>query len=136
LYVLDRFDVLMSKIIFKKWKNIIGMYFGTKSYLKSTRNHIVKHALHQWTKTTWSSSLLLPSPLFQLRNKKEWPSLSGLLLQIHGGGCCFLEEERNSLKLTFSFLSQSISSACIHRNRQEDGLRILTQQKLHYNAVI
>ena len=45
LYFLDRFDVLMSKIIFKKWKNIIGMYFDTKSYLKSTRNHTAKHVL-------------------------------------------------------------------------------------------
>jgi hypothetical protein len=45
LYVLDRFDVLMSKIIFKKWKNIIGMHFGMKSYLKSTRNYTAKHAL-------------------------------------------------------------------------------------------
>jgi len=26
-------------------KNIIGMYFGMKSYLKSTRNHTAKHAL-------------------------------------------------------------------------------------------
>ena len=26
-------------------KNIIGMYFDTKSYLKSTRNHTVKHDL-------------------------------------------------------------------------------------------
>jgi hypothetical protein len=46
LYGLDRFDVLMSKMIFKKLKNIIGMHFGTKSYLKSTRNHTVKHALY------------------------------------------------------------------------------------------
>jgi len=46
LYILDRFDVLMSKIIFKKWTNIIGMHFGTKSYLKSTRNHTAKHALN------------------------------------------------------------------------------------------
>jgi hypothetical protein len=45
LYFLDRFDVLISKIIFKKWKNIIDMYFGTKSYLKSTRNHTAKHAI-------------------------------------------------------------------------------------------
>jgi hypothetical protein len=43
LYVLDHFDVLMSKMIFKKWKNIIGMHFGTKSYLKSTCNHTAKH---------------------------------------------------------------------------------------------
>jgi hypothetical protein len=35
----------MSKMIFKKWKNIIGMHFGTKIYLKSTRNHIAKQTL-------------------------------------------------------------------------------------------
>jgi hypothetical protein len=45
LYFLDRFDVLMSKIIFKKWKSIIDMYFGTKSYLKSNRYHTAKHTL-------------------------------------------------------------------------------------------
>ena len=45
LYFLDRFDVLMSKMIFKNWKNVIDMYFGTKSYLKSNRYHITKHAL-------------------------------------------------------------------------------------------
>jgi hypothetical protein len=46
LYFLNRFDVLMSKIIFKKWKNIIGMYFGTKSYLKSNCYHTAKHTLY------------------------------------------------------------------------------------------
>jgi hypothetical protein len=52
LYVLDRFDVLMSKIIFKKIKKIIGMHFGAKSYLKSTRSKkatgkaIGSHLLH------------------------------------------------------------------------------------------
>jgi hypothetical protein len=45
LYFLDRFDVMMSKIIFKKWKNIIDMYFGMKNYLKSNHYHTVKHAL-------------------------------------------------------------------------------------------
>jgi hypothetical protein len=45
LYVFDCFDVLMSKMIFKKWKNIIGIHFGTKNYLKSTRNHTDKDAL-------------------------------------------------------------------------------------------
>ena len=45
LYFLDRFDVLMSKIIFKKWKNIIGMLFDTKSYLKSNRYYTPKHPL-------------------------------------------------------------------------------------------
>ena len=52
LYFLDRFDVLMSKIIFKKWKNIIGMYFGTKSYLKSNRYHTTKYTLKMWTSPT------------------------------------------------------------------------------------
>ena len=33
------FDVLMSKIIFKKSKNIINIYFNTKNYLKNNRNH-------------------------------------------------------------------------------------------------
>jgi hypothetical protein len=45
LYVLNRFDMLISKIIFKKWKNIINMHFSTKNYLKSTRNHTAKHTL-------------------------------------------------------------------------------------------
>ena len=35
LYFLDRFDVLMLKMIFKKLKNIIGMHFDIKNYLKS-----------------------------------------------------------------------------------------------------
>jgi len=46
LYFLDRFDVLMSKIIFKKWKNIIGMYFGMKSYLKNNHYHTAKHVVN------------------------------------------------------------------------------------------
>jgi hypothetical protein len=37
----------MSKIIFKKWKNIIGMHFGTKSYLKSNRYGTVKHTMQK-----------------------------------------------------------------------------------------
>ena len=45
LVFLDHFDVLMSKIIFKKWKNIILMYFGTKNTLKSYRNRTPKRAL-------------------------------------------------------------------------------------------
>jgi len=45
LYFLDRFDVLILKIIFKKWKNIIDMYFNMKSYLKSTRNYTAKQVL-------------------------------------------------------------------------------------------
>ena len=32
-------------MIFKKWKNIIGMYFDTKSYLKSNHYHTAKHPL-------------------------------------------------------------------------------------------
>ena len=44
LYFLNHFNVLISKIIFKKWKNIIDMYFSTKSYLKSNHYHTAKHA--------------------------------------------------------------------------------------------
>ena len=40
----NHFNVLMLKIIFKKSKNIIGMYFNTKNYLKN--NHTVKQALY------------------------------------------------------------------------------------------
>ena len=41
----NHFDVLISKIIFKKSKNIIDMHFGMKSYLKSNHNHTAKQAL-------------------------------------------------------------------------------------------
>ena len=44
LVFLNHFDVLMLKIIFKKLKNIIDIYFSTKNYLKSYRNYIVKQA--------------------------------------------------------------------------------------------
>ena len=36
------FDVLISKLIFKKLKNITGMHFDTKSYLKSNCNYTTK----------------------------------------------------------------------------------------------
>ena len=45
LVFLDHFNMLMSKMIFKKWKNIILMYFGTKSTLKSYCNRTPKQAL-------------------------------------------------------------------------------------------
>jgi hypothetical protein len=51
----------MSKMIFKKWKNIIGMYFGTKSYLKSTRNHTTKHALE-----TVQKQVTTPNAVFRI----------------------------------------------------------------------
>jgi len=44
LIFLYYFDVLMSKINFKKIKkNIILMHFQVKSILKNNRNHIPKH---------------------------------------------------------------------------------------------
>ena len=43
LVFLNYFDVLMSKIIFKKLKNIINIYFNTKNYLKTNNNHTVKY---------------------------------------------------------------------------------------------
>ena len=35
----NHFDVLMLKIIFKKLKNIINLYFNIKNYLKNKRNY-------------------------------------------------------------------------------------------------
>jgi hypothetical protein len=65
LYVLDRFDVLMSKIIFKKWKNIIYMHFNMKNYLKNTRNHTVKHALKDPIRT-------VPYGVYQGKKSKKY----------------------------------------------------------------
>jgi hypothetical protein len=43
---LDRFDTLISKMIFLKNKTkIISMHFSTKNTLKNNRNHTPKHAL-------------------------------------------------------------------------------------------
>jgi len=58
---------------------------------------------------------------------QEFLSSASILIQL-------IKEERNSLKLTFPFLSQSISSAYIHRNLQEDGLRILKQLELQVKS--
>jgi len=40
------FDMLMLKIIFKKLKNIILMYFQVKNILKNNLNHILKYGLN------------------------------------------------------------------------------------------
>jgi hypothetical protein len=45
LMFLDRFDVLMSKIIFFKKKNIILMHFHAKNTLKRNCYHTLKHPL-------------------------------------------------------------------------------------------
>ena len=42
----NHFDVLILKMIFKKSKNIIYMYFSTKNYLKSNHNHTAKQTLN------------------------------------------------------------------------------------------
>jgi len=40
------------------------MYFGTKSYLKSTRNHTIKHALNAYySDHKLVDKLRLPSPM-------------------------------------------------------------------------
>jgi hypothetical protein len=49
LVFLDRFDVLISKMNFKKWKNIILMYFQVKKTLKNNLYHTPKHSV----KPTW-----------------------------------------------------------------------------------
>ena len=69
LYFLDRFDVLISKIIFKKWKNIIGMYFSTKSYLKSNHYHTIKHLQCRITRR----GLLLIINYHELKKESEFP---------------------------------------------------------------
>ena len=54
LVFLDHFDVLMSKMIFKKWKNIILIYFGTKSTLKSYRNRTPKRVIKSLSRSMWT----------------------------------------------------------------------------------
>jgi hypothetical protein len=43
-----------QNLFLKNKKNIIGMHFDTKSYLKNTRNHTVKYALNigPWVQNT------------------------------------------------------------------------------------
>jgi len=41
-------------------KNIIGMHFDTKSYLKSTRNHTAKHAHMHLLQEPGTAGVLLP----------------------------------------------------------------------------
>jgi len=79
LYFLNRFDVLISKMIFKKWKNIIGMYFSTKSYLKSNRYHTAKHTLSRKRGQCQASLPRTSSPREKWK-EKAWPnpSLDGL----------------------------------------------------------
>ena len=50
--LLNYFDVLILKIIFFKWKNIILMHFGIESTLKNNRNHTSKQAfkMTRWIK--------------------------------------------------------------------------------------
>jgi len=45
LVLSNYFNVLMSKIIFKKFKKIINMYFITKNYLKNHYINTIKQAL-------------------------------------------------------------------------------------------
>ena len=45
IYVLNRFNVLILKIIFLKIKNIINIYLNIKSYLKNNRYRIIKYTL-------------------------------------------------------------------------------------------
>jgi hypothetical protein len=39
----NHFNIMMLKIIFKKQKNIINIYFNTKNYLKNIQNYTNKH---------------------------------------------------------------------------------------------
>jgi len=51
LVFLNHFDVLVSKINFKKYKYIILMFFQAKSTLKSHYYHAPRHLLN-WVKIT------------------------------------------------------------------------------------
>jgi len=53
-----------QKWFLKNKKNIIGMHFDTKSYLKSTRNHITKHAIPFTCKLRSGHEILVPSLFF------------------------------------------------------------------------
>jgi len=46
LYFLNRFDVIILKLIFEKYKNIILMHFGMKNTLKINRNYTLKQAFN------------------------------------------------------------------------------------------
>ena len=54
----NHFDMLISKIIFKKLKNIINMYFNTKSYLKNNHNHTI------YIKKTLTCSVIIKALIF------------------------------------------------------------------------
>jgi len=67
----------MSKMIFKKWKNIIGMYFSMKNHLKNTPNYTVKHVL----KTIELLRSILRSRLIFVPWKRKWLRLYIWLFQ-------------------------------------------------------
>jgi len=48
IYILNRFDAMISKIILKKY--IILMYFSMKNILKNNRNYILKQPKLKTTK--------------------------------------------------------------------------------------
>jgi hypothetical protein len=71
-------------MIFKKWKNIIGMYFGTKSYLKSNHYHTVKYAWSWWS---CQPEMLLLRGDAELKNCCSRLG-TGLLLSANKYSCC------------------------------------------------
>jgi len=56
---LDRFDALILKIIFKNKKNIILIYFGMKSTLKSNYNYIFKQIFKQVLNKYWCGLIII-----------------------------------------------------------------------------
>ena len=79
LVFLNHFDVLMSKIIFKKSKNIIDIYFNTKNYLKSNRNHNTYHI--------WSGHYLLLALLRSLLLRLRYLSILDSMLVLFCRPC-------------------------------------------------
>jgi hypothetical protein len=81
-------------MIFKKWKNIIGMHFSTKSYLKSTRNHTAKHALNFVTKkplNKYFSATWISSPGLLQSNKLQKAPRLGRKCPIQASFIIFLD---------------------------------------------
>jgi hypothetical protein len=60
------FDVLMSKIILKKQKNIILICFGMKNIFKNNHYHISKHPLYNRQPYVFGSTIRKIILSFQL----------------------------------------------------------------------
>jgi len=56
----NHFDMMISKIIFKKYKIIIDIFFWVKNTLKNNHNHTLKYPLKQ---KLYDAPMTLPKSL-------------------------------------------------------------------------